>query len=86
MFQEKNGTLYYICDGEMVCIEAWGDSALRVRSTRNRKFTEHDWALDIPRGQEAHVVLQQFFYRRTEICFKRKTGNYIIFVMGKWFV
>ncbi len=57
MFQEKNGKLYYICDGEMVCIEAWGDSALRVRSTRNRKFTEHDWALDIPRGQEAHVQI-----------------------------
>ncbi|MBS6160758.1 MAG: glycoside hydrolase family 31 protein [Firmicutes bacterium] len=57
MFQEKNGKLYYICDGEIVCIEAWGDSALRVRSTRNRKFTEHDWALDIPRGQEAHVQI-----------------------------
>ena len=29
MFQEKNGKLYYICDGEQVCIEAWGDNALR---------------------------------------------------------
>ena len=32
MFWEKEGKLIYSYDGETVCIEAWGEDALRVRA------------------------------------------------------
>ncbi len=45
MFKDQDGKLLYSCDGEKVLIEAWGENALRVRSTKNRNFTENNGAL-----------------------------------------
>lgn len=59
MFQKKDGKLIYSCDGEVVCIEAWGEHALRVKGTRNRCFTEQEWALDFQRGCEAEITIFQ---------------------------
>lgn len=57
MFKNENGRLVYFCDGERVCVEAWGENALRVRATKNRTFTEQDWALLKPAGQEAEIEI-----------------------------
>lgn len=51
MFLEENGKLLYRYDGETVCIEAWGENALRVRATKNAEFTGRDWALE---GKDGH--------------------------------
>jgi alpha-D-xyloside xylohydrolase len=51
MFREKDGKLIYFYDNETVCIEAWGENALRVRATKNYDFSGRDWALD---GADAH--------------------------------
>lgn len=45
MYEQKNGSLIYSFDNEMVQIEPWGANAFRVRATKNASFTEHDWAL-----------------------------------------
>ncbi|MFA5657965.1 MAG: hypothetical protein WC900_01630, partial [Oscillospiraceae bacterium] len=45
MFKQKNNKLIYFYDNETTIIEPWGENALRVRSTMNPEFTEHDWAL-----------------------------------------
>ena len=48
MFKNEQERLYYVNDGETVCVEPWGENALRVRASRNRIFTEQDWALEEP--------------------------------------
>ena len=45
MIFEKEGSLYYQFDNETVRVDAWGKNAVRVRSTKNAVFTEHNWAL-----------------------------------------
>ena len=45
MIFEKDGSLYYQFDNETVRVDAWGKNAVRVRSTKNAVFTEHNWAL-----------------------------------------
>lgn len=45
MFKEKNSKLYYCYDHEIVCIEPWGDNALRIRATKSPSFSGQDWAL-----------------------------------------
>ena len=46
MYKNREQKLIYSYDGETLCIEAWGENALRVRAAKNRKFTGNDWALD----------------------------------------
>lgn len=46
MFEAKNGKLYYFYDSEKICIEAYGENALRVRATKNFNFSGRDWALE----------------------------------------
>lgn len=58
MFKNEKERLYYCNDGEMVCIEPWGENALRVRASRNRAFTEQDWALEEP--AEHHGTVEIF--------------------------
>ena len=52
MFLKKEGKLIYLYDGETVCIEAWGENALRVRATKNQSFTGRGWALE---AKDAHA-------------------------------
>ena len=40
----KNGILFQVRD-EIVCIEAYGESCIRVRSTRNSKLSDEKWTL-----------------------------------------
>jgi alpha-D-xyloside xylohydrolase len=44
-FVNDNGALVFYKKGEMGRIEAWGDNALRVRTTMLGKFSGNDWAL-----------------------------------------
>lgn len=56
MLLAERNKLIYKYDNETICIEAWGKDGLRVRSTKNPTFTEHDWALDLePVDVEAKV-------------------------------
>lgn len=57
MFREENGRLVYCFDGETVCIEAWGENALRVRGTKNMNFTGRSWALDEQDGHGTKVEI-----------------------------
>ena len=59
MFIEENGKLFYKFDNETVCIEPWGKNALRVRVTKNAKFTDHDWALLEPKSKNAEIVIKE---------------------------
>lgn len=58
MFKNEQERLYYVNDGETVCVEPWGENALRVRASRNRIFTEQDWALEEP--AEHHGTVEIF--------------------------
>jgi len=42
---EENGKLYRRAGAELLCVEAWGRDALRVRATRGAAFTGKNWAL-----------------------------------------
>ena len=42
---QSEGKLYRRMDTELLCVEAWGNNALRVRATQNANFTGRDWAL-----------------------------------------
>ena len=44
-FVNDNGALVFYTMGEMVRIEAWGKDSLRVRATKQGKFTGNLWAL-----------------------------------------
>ncbi|MDL2232566.1 family 31 glucosidase [Ruminococcaceae bacterium OttesenSCG-928-L11] len=57
MFTNENGALVYRRDGETVRIEPWGPDALRVRATRNRCFTDRDWALEQQPPSNASVKI-----------------------------
>ena len=58
MFKNEQKRLYYVNDGETVCVEPWGENTLRVRASRNRIFTEQDWALEEP--AEHHGTVEIF--------------------------
>ncbi|MCI5648054.1 MAG: TIM-barrel domain-containing protein [Fusicatenibacter sp.] len=58
MFKEENGKLFYCFDGETVCVEAWGNNALRVRGTKNYSFTGRNWALE---EQDGHCGKVEIF-------------------------
>lgn len=45
MFRKENNKLYWLYDNEKMCIEGWGEDALRVRCTHNAEFSGNDWAL-----------------------------------------
>ncbi len=59
MIINDNEVLIYKYDSECVRIEAWGENALRIRATRNREFTSHDWALITQPKSEARVEIYE---------------------------
>ena len=44
---------------ETLCIEPWGDNALRVRATKQSHFPLEDWALTQPHSAQAQIALDQ---------------------------
>ena len=57
-FTIENNTLMFKRRREIVRIEGWGENGLRVRSTENREFTKHDWALTEAVSHEAKVWVE----------------------------
>ncbi|MDF2941514.1 MAG: family 31 glucosidase [Herbinix sp.] len=45
-------------ENETLMIEAWGNNALRVRSTHYPKFEEEDWALDYVKPEDVHITIE----------------------------
>ncbi len=45
MLYQENSKLIYRYDAEEVWIEAWGENALRIRSTKEEQMPQEDWAL-----------------------------------------
>lgn len=59
MFLEKNGCLYYEFDHETLKIEPWGENAVRIRATKNKEFTNENWALEeVPQNTEDSVEIK----------------------------
>ena len=58
MFYEENGRLFRKNGHELVCIEAWGENALRVRATLLPQLPEEFWAL----WQEARLRCCCYLY------------------------
>ena len=46
-FVNDNGALVFYHMGEIVRIEAWGKDSLRVRATRQGKFTGNIWVKEL---------------------------------------
>lgn len=57
MFIKDDNCLIYRYDNEIVRVEPWGENALRVRATKNKQFTKHDWALLQEIEQKAQVAI-----------------------------
>lgn len=57
-FKQEKNALYFNHQGEKIKIEAWGKDSFRIRATRNRSFTENDWALSEPVSDcEVEIVI-----------------------------
>ncbi len=57
---EENGRLYRRMGAELLCVEAWGANALRVRATRAAALTGENWALleDVSAGNRPAVTVE----------------------------
>ena len=44
MIFDENSKLIYRYDAEEVWIEAWGENAIRIRSTKECQMPQEDWA------------------------------------------
>lgn len=56
IFNDDNGILQYHYDAEEVWIEPWGKNSLRIRATKNPKFIEENWALQMKVRKTAPVI------------------------------
>ena len=56
IFNDENGILQYHYDAEEVWIEPWGKNSLRIRATKNPKFIEENWALQMKVRKTAPVI------------------------------
>lgn len=56
-FIEKEQALIGKQENETLVIEAWGNNALRVRSTKYASFSENNWALSEPAGGKAKISI-----------------------------
>jgi len=57
MIFEKDGKLFYQFDNEMVCIEGWGQNALRLRATKNAQLIQESWALESSKATGAAIKI-----------------------------
>ena len=59
MMEVRGNQLLYTYNHETLCIEPWGDNALRVRATKQAHFPQEDWALTQPHSAQAQITLDQ---------------------------
>ncbi|MCR4739133.1 MAG: glycoside hydrolase family 31 protein [Lachnospiraceae bacterium] len=59
MIKVANNRLIYQYDHETLCIESWGENAVRVRATKNAKLPDHTWALTIPQSPSGSAVYDE---------------------------
>ena len=59
MLFKQDGRLVYRFDAEELWVEAWGESALRVRATKVAKMPEQDWALQKPAPAPTQITIEQ---------------------------
>ena len=72
-FVNDGGALAFSHRGEQVRIESWGRDALRVRATRGREFSGHDWALTEPvEPAPAQIVIEETEFRDGDGSFVRR--------------
>ena len=57
ILREKDGRLVVTDNNEKLWIEAWGENALRVRSTKMPQMPPENWALEEPQNQKAEIVI-----------------------------
>lgn len=57
MFEKDNKALIYRYDTEKVKIEAWGENAVRIRSTKCPSFPEENWALLDREPEQATITM-----------------------------
>ena len=58
-FDKKNGKLIGKRRNETVQIEAWGENALRVRSTMYPEILDRDWALMKTEKNQAEIKIEE---------------------------
>lgn len=56
-FIEKDQALIGKQENETLVIEAWGNNALRVHSTKYASFSENNWALSEPEGGKSKIFI-----------------------------
>lgn len=59
MMEVRSNQLLYTYNHETLCIEPWGDNALRVRATKQSHFPQEDWALTQPHSAHAQITQDQ---------------------------
>ena len=59
MYYEEEGKLIYRYDAEMLCIEAWGKNALRVRSSQESEIPSENRALTENVSHISHIEITQ---------------------------
>ncbi len=59
MITQEGNRIVYRYDAEQVWIEAWGDSAVRVRATKMHEMPKEDWALTIPQAPCGEILMTQ---------------------------
>ena len=57
ILREKDGRLVVTDNNEKLWIEAWGENALRVRSTKMAQMPPENWALEEPHTAKAQIVI-----------------------------
>lgn len=45
IFEKRDDRLYFFDQGELICIESWGENSLRVRATMKSSLSDELWAL-----------------------------------------
>ncbi len=59
MIEQEDGKLVFRYDCEEVWIEAWGESAFRIRATKEKEMPSEDWALLKKPAQKADIILTE---------------------------
>lgn len=57
ILREKDGRLIVTDNNEKLWIEAWGENALRVRSTKIAQMPPENWALEEPHTAKAEITI-----------------------------
>ena len=58
IFYQKENSLIWKNENELVVIEAWGNNALRVRATMYPKLNNENWALEYIKPKDVRVFIE----------------------------